>query len=127
MSQAVHPFWPVSRNTLSVAAIAILLAGAEIVWTQHDSLKNTTLWTHRIVVRSEMMTPGAHRTVVEKLDGTGGSFELKAGDDCLYVDNSAWSYQGPDSSTTMVPVFCPSRGAGWAALDFLEGNRVQGR
>jgi hypothetical protein len=115
MSQVVHPFWPVSRNTLSVAAIAILLAGAEIVWT------------HRVVVRAESMTPAAHRTVVENLDGTGGSFELKAGDDCLYVDNSAWSYEGPASSSTMVPVFCPSRGAGWAALDFLEANRVPGR
>lgn len=127
MSQAIHPLWPVSLKTLTVAGIAFLLAGAEVVWTQHDSIRTGTLWTQRIVVRGDTMTPGAHRTVQEKVDGSGGSFELKAGDDCLYVDNSAWSYQDPTSNKMLVPVFCPARGAGWAALDFLEGNRVQGR
>jgi hypothetical protein len=127
MSQLIHPFWPVSRKALSVAGVALLLAGAEFLWTQHDAVRNTTLWTQRIVVRADTMTPGADRTVEEKLDGSGGSFDLKAGDDCLYVDNSAWSYQDLAGHSTMALVFCPARGAGWASRDFLEANRAQGR
>ena len=124
MSQVTHPLWPVSQRTLTVAGVALFLAGAEALWAQHDSPRTATLWTQRVVVRGETVTPGAHRTVEEKLDGTGGSFELKAGDDCLYVDNAVWSYHDSASNTMLVPVFCPARGAGWAALDFLEGNRV---
>lgn len=124
MSQVIHPLWPVSLRGLTVAGVALFLAGAEALWTQHDSLKTATLWTQRVVVRGETVTPGAHRTVQEKLDGSGASFELKAGDDCLYVDNGVWSYHDSASNTMLVPVFCPARGAGWAALDFLEGNRV---
>jgi hypothetical protein len=127
MSQVIHPLWPVSVKTLSVAGIALFLAGAEVLWTQHDSLRTATLWTHRVVVRAETVTPRAHRTVQEKLDGSGGSFELKAGDDCLYVDNGVWSSQDSASGSMLVPVFCPARGAGWAALDFLEGNQVPAR
>lgn len=127
MSQVIHPLWPVSARSLTVGGLALLLAVAEFAWTRHDSIHTAALWTQRIVVRQDTVKPGAHRTVQQKPDGSAGSFELSAGDDCLYVDNSAWSYQDPASNATLVPVFCPARGAGWAALDFLEGNRVSGR
>jgi hypothetical protein len=124
MLQVIHPLSSRSLKTFTVAVVAFFLAGAEALWTQHDPVRTAPLWTQRVVVRRETITPGAHQTVHDQMDGSGGSFELKAGDDCLYLDNSVWSYHDPASDVMLVPVFCPARGAGWAALDFLEENRM---
>ena len=47
------------------------------------------------------------------------SFSLKAGDDCVYIDDAKGASRGSNTGTALVPVFCPARGAGWTSLSLL--------
>jgi hypothetical protein len=67
-------------------------------------------------------SPAPEHSAFKALIAVGVSFSLKAGDDCLYLDGPDWMNRDASNGETLVPVFCPARGAGWASLDFLKQN-----
>ena len=104
-----------SQKSLWVVGIAILLVCIEASW-KTQSTKETGAARH-VVIPNDARAPDyvVYRTV----DDRTVSFSLKAGDDCVYVDDAKSVSREGNTGTALVPVFCPARGAGWTSLSLL--------
>lgn len=109
---------------LIVFGLAALIVCAETGWRHQGPPRGSSLWTHRVVIRAGLDAADARRFVHKEAGDRAGGFAPAAGDDCLYLDDSAWVWHEPVTGDVLVPVFCPAHGAGWASLDFLAKNRA---
>jgi hypothetical protein len=105
-----------SQKSLWVVGIAILLVCIEASW-KTQSTKETGAAARHVVISNDARAPDY--VVYRAVDDHTVSFSLKAGDDCVYVDDAKSVSRDTDSGTALVPVFCPARGAGWTSLSLL--------
>lgn len=104
-----------SQKSLWVVGIAILLVCVEAGW-KTQSTKETGAARH-VVIPNDAKAPDY--VVYRAVDDHTVSFSLKAGDDCVYVDDTKSASRDGHAGTALVPVFCPARGAGWTSLSLL--------
>jgi hypothetical protein len=109
-------------KALIAVGVAIILIGVEAKWHHHDSVWTGSLAGQRALIHRESIQDPSRPVVYRDSNQQSVSFSLKAGDDCLYLDGPDWMNRDAGDGETLVPVFCPARGAGWASLDFLKQN-----
>ena len=105
------------QRTVSVVVIAILLIFIEASWKSHSTNPASTAAARHVVISNDARAPGY--VVYRAVDDHTVSFSLKAGDDCVYVDDAKSVSREGNTGTALVPVFCPARGAGWTSLSLL--------
>ena len=105
-----------SQKSLWVVGIAILLVCVEAGW-KTQSTKESAAAARHVVIPNDAKAPDY--VVYRAVDDQTVSFSLKAGDDCLFVDDAESPGRDGHTGTALVPVFCPARGAGWTSLSLL--------
>ena len=105
-----------SQKSLWVVGIAILLVCVEAGW-KTQSTKESAAAARHVVIPNDAKAPDY--VVYRAVDDHTVSFSLKAGDDCVFVDDAKSSSRDGHTGTALVPVFCPARGAGWTSLSLL--------
>ena len=105
-----------SQKSLWVVGIAILLVCVEAGW-KTQSTKESGAAARHVVIPNDAKAPDY--VVYRAVDDHTVSFSLKAGDDCVFVDDAKSSGRDGHTGTALVPVFCPARGAGWTSLSLL--------
>jgi hypothetical protein len=99
-----------------VVGFAILLVCIEASW-KTQSTKVTGAAARHVVISND--ASASDYVVYRAVDDHTLSFSLKAGDDCVYIDDADSVSRDGDTGTAFVPVFCPARGAGWTSLSLL--------
>jgi hypothetical protein len=105
------------QKTLWVVGIAILLVCVEASWKSHSTNQTSAPAARHVVISKDERAPD--HAVYRAVDDHTVSFSLKAGDNCVYIDDVDSTSQDSNTGSPLVPVFCPARGAGWASLSFL--------
>jgi hypothetical protein len=105
-----------SQKSLWVVGIAILLVCIEASW-KSQLTQETGAAARHVVIPNDARAPDY--VVYRAVDDHTVSFSLKAGDDCVYVDDTKSVSRDGSTGTALVPVFCPARGAGWTSLSLL--------
>ena len=106
-----------SQKSLWVVGIAILLVCIEAGWKTQSTKETGAAAARHVVIPNDAKAPDY--VVYRAVDDHTVSFSLKAGDDCLFVDDAKSSSRDGHTGTALVPVFCPARGAGWTSLSLL--------
>lgn len=69
----------------------------------------------RVVVGNLGRAQGAETKVFGSLDTLREIFSLRAGDECFYLTGEEWVWRDKkDPAFSLVPIFCPTKGGGWA-------------
>lgn len=71
-------------------------------------------WTRVIIEHNEDLdwTNSSVFKSIEKMDKI---FSLQMGDECFYLNDEEWIWHDKkDPVLTLVPIFCPKKGGGWA-------------
>lgn len=105
-----------SQKSLWVVGIAILLVFAEASWTKHQAGEGASAARH-VVIPTDAKE--SDYVVYRAVNDHSVFFSLKAGDDCVYVDDADNVSRDGTTGGPLVPVFCPARGAGWTSLSLL--------
>ena len=106
-----------SQKSLWVVGIAILLVCIEVSWKTQSTRETGAAAARHVVISNDARAPDY--VVYRAVDDHTVSFSLKAGDDCVYVDDAKSVSRDGNTGTALVPVFCPARGAGWTSLSLL--------
>ncbi|MFT4438053.1 hypothetical protein ACMX25_32410 [Caballeronia sp. 15715] len=112
-----------SQKTLWVLGVAILLVCIETSWKPASTRDTAAAAAHHVVIPNDARAPDY--VVYRAVDDRTVSFSLKAGDDCVFVDDAKSVSREGNTGTALVPVFCPSRGAGWTSLNLLKRNEPE--
>jgi hypothetical protein len=115
-----------SQKSLWVVGIAILLVCIEASWKTESTKETSAAAARHVVIPNDARGPDY--VVYRAVDDRTVSFSLKAGDDCVYIDDADSVSRDGNTGTALVPVFCPARGAGWTSLSLLTRSEpVQAR
>ena len=113
-----------SQKSLWVVGIAILLVCVEASWKTQSTKESVAAAARHVVIPNDARAPDY--VVYRAVDDRTVSFSLKAGDDCVYIDNADSVSRAGNAGTALVPVFCPARGAGWTSLNLLTRSEPPG-
>jgi hypothetical protein len=121
MSHVSPPPESLSQKSLWVVGIAILLVCIEASWKTQSTKETGAAAARHVVIPNDASAPDY--VVYRAVGDHTVSFSLKAGDDCVYIDDSEGVSRDGNSATALVPVFCSARGAGWTSLSLLTRSQ----
>ena len=113
-----------SQKSLWVVGIAILLVCVEASRKSQSTKESVAAAARHVAIPNNARAPDY--VVYRAVDDRTVSFSLKAGDDCVYIDNADSVSRAGNAGTALVPVFCPARGAGWTSLNLLTRSEPPG-
>lgn len=110
-------------SSIVTALLGAALASIAIYITMG---KYTPPWTgpfvgKRVVIQKEIDPSLSSSWVFVDLVDFQKSFQLQKGDECIVLIAPAWKWEDPKGGFSLVPVFCPAKGAGWTDNHILDG------
>ena len=72
-------------------------------------------WVRVVVASDPSKSRGVETKVFGSVDKLHEIFSLSVGDECFYLTGEEWIWRDKkDPGFSLVPVFCPMKGGGWA-------------
>lgn len=111
--------------TKALLAIAVLVGAYLYVMG-----KQTPRWTgpftgERVVIKSAPDPSLTMAWVYADLIDFKKAFLLEKDDDCFVLTSPEWKWEdAKDPSFTLVPIFCPKKGAGWGDPHILKDHKA---
>ncbi len=79
------------------------------------------IYSISIVIKEDLDSSLSSSWVYTEIEKFQKSFTLKKGDECYVLTAPEWKWEdAKDGAFTLVPIFCPRKGAGWADPSVLK-------
>ena len=93
---------------------ATMLSGGLISFSSSPRYEGPFNW-NRVVIGQNANLGGTDSKVFESIEMMKTIFSLQAGDECFYLNSKEWIWRDQkDPFFSLVPIFCPKKGGGWA-------------
>jgi hypothetical protein len=99
---------------LLIIAAVVVVGGLVFFRSSPPSYQGPFNWT-RVVVPAHGTSEGTEYEVFESIKQFKKLFSLEPGDECFYLTGEEWTWRDTkDVGFSLVPIFCPKKGGGWA-------------